>query len=68
MSARGATVPLSSGILEMYTFRERSAEKRVGDVEGMRGVREVQVEGRSSLPRLICDAGRWRRLLEFVGE
>ena len=51
MNARGATAPLSAGFLEMYTYRERSAEKRVGGVEGMSGAGEVGAEGWSSFPR-----------------
>ena len=35
MKARGATAPLSVGFLEIYTKRERRAEKSVGGAEGM---------------------------------
>ncbi len=65
MKARGETVPLSDGLVDMCRYRERRAEKRVGgdwgmataDVgrevsEGVRMGTPFEVDGlRSGLPR-----------------
>jgi len=37
MNARGATVPLSAGFLEMWMNRERRAENSVAGDEGIGG-------------------------------
>lgn len=41
MNARGETVPLSIGFLEMNTNNDRSAENKVGGDGGMEKPREV---------------------------
>lgn len=38
MNARGATVPLSLGFLDMWMYRARRAEKRVRGAERMGGL------------------------------
>lgn len=52
MNARGATVPLSPGLVEMFRNSERNAENRVGGAGGIGWGTEATPEGSAEDPNV----------------